>query len=356
MQARKHAGSACWMAPEMFGMKDYNEKVDVYAFGLIMWQLINKQEYPYKLEKYKDNLSKLVHDIVVEKKRPKISAKLDTSIVSILERSWDHDPDKRPSFGEILKLLDEVIVSNTLLKDADAIKMWRDNFPGREEVPVDSFISVLFKTLNVKLPKNDNLGDPIVRKKKCIEVLVNDRYSGNHVSLQRFGMLLTWFGPLLPIGRKTSILDTIVDICAQPWYHGDILRDEAHNTLSIAKRGSFLVRTSDKPQFPFTLSRTVESSKSANSVEHTRIAFNSTTGMYSFLITGKSKSKNLESETLSHLMKIIIESKLLKLKHECKCTKFAYIFANTPAVTYNYSYDPTSTVQVSTSSESDDSD
>lgn len=40
------AGTPTYMAPELFQKKSYNEKVDVFAFGTMLWELATK-EIPY---------------------------------------------------------------------------------------------------------------------------------------------------------------------------------------------------------------------------------------------------------------------------------------------------------------------
>ena len=40
-------GTLQWAAPERFTQKNLNEKVDVYAFGVVMWELATK-ELPFK--------------------------------------------------------------------------------------------------------------------------------------------------------------------------------------------------------------------------------------------------------------------------------------------------------------------
>ena len=40
------AGTPAYMAPELFRNKPYNKSVDVFAFGVTMWELFS-QEIPY---------------------------------------------------------------------------------------------------------------------------------------------------------------------------------------------------------------------------------------------------------------------------------------------------------------------
>ena len=41
-------GSCSWMAPELIRNEPCNEKVDVWSFGVLLWELLTRQE-PYKV-------------------------------------------------------------------------------------------------------------------------------------------------------------------------------------------------------------------------------------------------------------------------------------------------------------------
>jgi serine/threonine protein kinase len=34
-----------WLAPEVMQRKDYNEKIDIYSFGVILWEMLTRQDY-----------------------------------------------------------------------------------------------------------------------------------------------------------------------------------------------------------------------------------------------------------------------------------------------------------------------
>ena len=44
-------GSCSWMAPELIRNEPCNEKVDVWSFGVLLWELLTRQE-PYKVHAY----------------------------------------------------------------------------------------------------------------------------------------------------------------------------------------------------------------------------------------------------------------------------------------------------------------
>jgi serine/threonine protein kinase len=39
-------GTPCWVAPEIFRNEPYDEKVDVYSFGILMWEVLAAKK-PY---------------------------------------------------------------------------------------------------------------------------------------------------------------------------------------------------------------------------------------------------------------------------------------------------------------------
>ena len=39
----QYAGTPCYMAPELFQKRQYNEKVDVFAFGTLLWETIERK-------------------------------------------------------------------------------------------------------------------------------------------------------------------------------------------------------------------------------------------------------------------------------------------------------------------------
>lgn len=40
-------GSAAWMAPEVFVGQTYNEKIDVFSWGIILWEVLSREQ-PFK--------------------------------------------------------------------------------------------------------------------------------------------------------------------------------------------------------------------------------------------------------------------------------------------------------------------
>ncbi|KAI3682928.1 hypothetical protein L1987_83318 [Smallanthus sonchifolius] len=95
-------GTYRWMAPEMFKRKRYDRKVDVYGFGLILWEMV-AGALPYK-----DMTSIQAAFAVMHKSlRPTIPPDCPPAMKTLIELCWSSDPRKRPEFLKVVKVLEK---------------------------------------------------------------------------------------------------------------------------------------------------------------------------------------------------------------------------------------------------------
>jgi len=93
-------GSIFWLAPECMEASSFTEQADVYAYGIIIWELFTR-EIPFShLSPHQAALAVLAED-----KRPEIPAFVPPNFASLIRACWDRDPKKRPSFPQILEAL-----------------------------------------------------------------------------------------------------------------------------------------------------------------------------------------------------------------------------------------------------------
>lgn len=95
-------GTFRWMAPEMMKHKPYGRKVDVYSFGLILWEMLTGS-VPY------EDLTPFQAAFAVFDKnvRPAMPSSCPAALRVLIEQCWASQADKRPEFWQIVQLLEK---------------------------------------------------------------------------------------------------------------------------------------------------------------------------------------------------------------------------------------------------------
>eukprot|EP00607_Mallomonas_marina_P008532 CAMPEP_0182419010 /NCGR_PEP_ID=MMETSP1167-20130531/3396_1 /TAXON_ID=2988 /ORGANISM="Mallomonas Sp, Strain CCMP3275" /LENGTH=554 /DNA_ID=CAMNT_0024593563 /DNA_START=152 /DNA_END=1819 /DNA_ORIENTATION=+ len=109
-----NTGSLRYMAPEVIRSCPYNEKVDIYSYGLILWQ-ITTGEAPFQGLTLRDFYPRVVKDQL----RPALSEMTGAlpSFMDMVHTCWDHNNQERPSASEILDILRDMNLSVQAMKN-----------------------------------------------------------------------------------------------------------------------------------------------------------------------------------------------------------------------------------------------
>jgi serine/threonine protein kinase len=90
-------GTPLYMAPEMFVGERYSNKVDIFSFGILLYEIVTGQK---PLQGCGDGqfqlLSKILHG-----DREKIPDTVEPFTAGLIRRCWDGNPHRRPAFVEI---------------------------------------------------------------------------------------------------------------------------------------------------------------------------------------------------------------------------------------------------------------
>mmetsp|Transcript_2374 Transcript_2374/g.3512 ORF Transcript_2374/g.3512 Transcript_2374/m.3512 type:complete len:369 (+) Transcript_2374:52-1158(+) len=95
-------GSFPYMAPEVAKMEPYNEKCDVFSYGMILYEMMTlKKPFPYLKTR-----RELYEKISVAGSRPTFSRGVCSAMVQkIIKASWNHLIKKRPSMEKICDMI-----------------------------------------------------------------------------------------------------------------------------------------------------------------------------------------------------------------------------------------------------------
>eukprot|EP00930_Biecheleria_cincta_P090120 TRINITY_DN79464_c0_g1_i1.p1 TRINITY_DN79464_c0_g1~~TRINITY_DN79464_c0_g1_i1.p1 ORF type:complete len:314 (+),score=51.36 TRINITY_DN79464_c0_g1_i1:50-991(+) len=99
------AGTCHWMAPEVFISHTYDEKVDLYSFAMILFEVIC-QEIPFEDQNPAD-----IGRLAVKGHRPDLEAvpaECPDCLRALMMSCWRGTPGKRPSFAEVVPILENV--------------------------------------------------------------------------------------------------------------------------------------------------------------------------------------------------------------------------------------------------------
>jgi len=163
---RQPKGTPLYMAPEVMKGESITVKVDVYSFGIIMWEVLTGQEAFSNF----DNFDDFYKAVVIKHHRPPIPDDVTPELRLLLEDCWAPEPTKRPDFTEIVERLETIRAAAALREDELAVErmlddelaanMWKTHFLGQTSVEWARFAEQLYKVIGLELP-NDPYTEPL---------------------------------------------------------------------------------------------------------------------------------------------------------------------------------------------------
>lgn len=103
-------GTFVYMCPEVFEGKLFSTKSDIFAVGIILWELVHRAMEGYYARPYGEykNLQydfQVIVKVSKEQVRPTIPPNTPERLRNIITRCWSHDSDVRPTCEELLEQL-----------------------------------------------------------------------------------------------------------------------------------------------------------------------------------------------------------------------------------------------------------
>eukprot|EP00164_Ancoracysta_twista_P001698 GFYU01002226.1.p1 GENE.GFYU01002226.1~~GFYU01002226.1.p1 ORF type:complete len:167 (-),score=48.88 GFYU01002226.1:152-652(-) len=110
-------GSPDVMAPEVMQSQRYSASVDVFAFGLLLWELVARQvPYPamdqfqilnFVLGGNRPDLDQ-VREACSDLKDVGAQDQIGKAVVDLIDKCWAHDETTRPRFDEVVESLTDI--------------------------------------------------------------------------------------------------------------------------------------------------------------------------------------------------------------------------------------------------------
>jgi serine/threonine protein kinase len=99
------AGTPAYMAAELLQNRTFSKKVDVYAFGILMWEIF-VEAVPFA-----ELMVSEIRDCVVAGQRPDVPDSMPKDLQRLMQECWSNDPEDRPDFMGVLCDLREALDS-----------------------------------------------------------------------------------------------------------------------------------------------------------------------------------------------------------------------------------------------------
>ena len=107
-QTQEIKGTPIYVSPEIWENNDYSSAGDVYAFAFIVYEILTGKFV------YRDKMYETIMYLVCSKKeRPKFHKTFPNCFQQLITKCWSDDPNKRPSFDEIV---DELIKNEDFIQ------------------------------------------------------------------------------------------------------------------------------------------------------------------------------------------------------------------------------------------------
>lgn len=139
-------GTTAWCAPELLTSTTkarYTVKVDVYSYGMVLWELWERKR------PYEELYSRFdIIDAVRAGRRPAISGNCPAAYRSLIQRCWHDQPARRPTFAYIVRYLKDEL--------AHVKRQRATSISGQAISPLHQISSRLLSTDNPEADANDS--------------------------------------------------------------------------------------------------------------------------------------------------------------------------------------------------------
>lgn len=272
-------GTPLWMPPEVLLGQPFNEKADVYSFGLVLWQICSRQE----LFPQFDNLDVFIKAICHDKLRPNIPQDCPHSLRDLIVACWQENPDWRPDFSQIVAALNNIIV-DCAFTDEYGAAFWKQFFKDKDQVSWRDFLNAFARGLGITSDQTPAMYEVLQCSPtalplgmelslQCLKsvLVTNMQIQGQEeliVTMEYFGKILAWFGNLRQDGA--NILEKIKAVLSESWFHGDISMQESEARLANKQEGTFLVRFSTSEMGTYTISKVSQAGISHQRIQRSK--------------------------------------------------------------------------------------
>ena len=128
---RGAVGTVWYMAPEMLRGEAYDMAVDVYSFGLLLWEICAMETAFGSEQGGTDDCTaeRVAMRVLKRKERPRVKSWWPKALQSLLKDCWAHNPQDRPSMGQVKTRLCAILAEKERRVVAEQYQQRATSFP-----------------------------------------------------------------------------------------------------------------------------------------------------------------------------------------------------------------------------------
>eukprot|EP01130_Rhizamoeba_saxonica_P001014 TRINITY_DN1088_c0_g1_i4.p1 TRINITY_DN1088_c0_g1~~TRINITY_DN1088_c0_g1_i4.p1 ORF type:complete len:417 (-),score=94.79 TRINITY_DN1088_c0_g1_i4:40-1290(-) len=238
-------GTPSYMAPEVWESESSGIPRDVYAYGIVFWELVFQPnlyteyglrwppEHVMQLETRNERIAEL-RNVICNGEHPPIPEGTASTLKEFLLSCWAVNPDDRPPLVDAEEDIYSKIHHQVVIENIGGEDFW-------VQVASDEMEEVPWKTFLESLLNYVNCPDASIREKYCLgQVLVDDFSKEAHVSEEtvvtrgnaaRFSNWFSYVG-------KEALVKTVYKLLQKKWFYGDMTKEDIKTILNSAVAGT----------------------------------------------------------------------------------------------------------------------
>jgi len=217
-----------------------NAKLDVWAFGLMLWEIFTQE----LIFNHYEDAKVYAEDICNKKVRPPKNTSIPSEVTPIISDCLKEAPHHRPTFAEIKERLEEARVTYFLGFDQAAQAFWTKYWPTQGKVDWvnesegnSCFLPCLARNLKFPYDSKTFPKNKLLRVEgSYLPLYTYHAGKPSEITLEDFRKVLLWFGPF------NNLLSNLEQYCSQPWFWGAASYEISRSSLASLDPGCFIVR------------------------------------------------------------------------------------------------------------------
>eukprot|EP00056_Hartaetosiga_gracilis_P012666 m.203198 g.203198 ORF g.203198 m.203198 type:complete len:1456 (-) comp13727_c0_seq3:225-4592(-) len=104
--SNNYVGTPLYLSPEVWMAQTFSRASDVFAFGIVLWEIMTRESNPYP---HISGPSRVLKNAVLDGQRPKIPKWIGDDLRDLMKTCWQEDAEKRCAFSDIVTALDKTL-------------------------------------------------------------------------------------------------------------------------------------------------------------------------------------------------------------------------------------------------------